>query len=318
MDLQEVSSWEEVAIRLETDRRAPSADPGLSGRWAARTPDLESLIRLIRLEHRFGSALLAMDLACWALEAVADRPEVRILASAAAAKAGLHRTARRLLRPLLRRHDDGALARSVMVAWRDQALASGRMIDLKQALVIAPATAAGTVRLADELWEMKRQDEALTAYRRAIPCGTLAIKAYLRMSWPVRDGRRPEVLIEILRAALGRTGDASLRARLLVLLHHADRRADALALLGEGPLERIDVEEVREARSALIAYARAQLEAVAEEEHAPRDTSKDRVGGDSSARRQRSLKAGRALAGSGWTGPAIWQLRKAAEGSEKS
>ena len=266
MDLQDAGSWEEVATRLETDRRAPSADAELCGRWTARVPDLESLVRLIRLEHRFGSALLALDLACWTLEAVADRPEVRILASAAAGKAGLHGTARRLLWPLLGRHDDDELARSVTTAWRDQALASGRVVDLRQALVIAPATAAGTVRLADELWELKRQDEALTAYQRAIHCGTLAIKAYLRVSWPVRDGSRPEVLIEVLRSALDRTGDASLKARLLVLLRHADRRADALALLGEGPVERIDVEEVRDARAALIAYARAQLEAVAEEE----------------------------------------------------
>lgn len=307
MDLQDFGSWEDFATRLETERRPPSTDAGLSERWTVRTPDIESLIRLIRLEHRFGSALLAMDLACWVLETLADRPEIRILASAAAGKAGLYGTGRRLLRPLLRRHEDDALARSVMIAWRDLALASGRTIDLKQALVIAPATVAGTVRLADELWGMKRQDQALTMYRWAIHCGTLAIKAYLRFSWPDRGLVRTEVLLEVLRAALGRTGDASLRERLLVLLRHANRRAEALALLGEGPIERIDFDEVREARSALIAYARAQLEAAAAVEE-----------GDPAVRRRRSQKAGRSLAKGGWTGPAIWQLRKAVDGSDMS
>jgi|GEM_PF-932930 len=316
MDLQDASSWEEVASRLETERRPPSADADVLDRWAERTPDLESLTRLIRLEHRFGSALLAMDLGCWALDAVADRPEIRILAAAAAGKAGLHATARRLLLPLLRRHDDKALAKSVIIAWRDQALASGRTGDLRQALTLAPATAAGLVRLADELWDAKRQDAALTMYRRAIHCGTMVNKAFLRVSSPTRGLVTPDVMIEVLLAALRRTGDPSLKGRLLVMLRLADRRAEALALLGEGAVDRSDVDEVRETRTALVAYARAQLAAVAAQESDGEPVPRNSEGGRWSSRQRAFQAAGRALAEAGWTDPAIWQLRKAVDGSE--
>lgn len=315
MDLQDVVDWEEVSSRIEVEGRAPSAVAELRELWTRRMPDLTSLARLIRLEQRFGSALLAMDLACWALHSVADRPEIRVLAATAAARAGLTATARRILGPLLCRHEDPALASSVVIAWRDQALASGRVSDLMQALLLAPANAAGLIRLADQWWETQDQDAGLTAYRWAICCGTVVAKAYRRASSSAAAGRRPEVTIEILRAMLRRTGDPGVRARLLVLLLQADRRVEALALLGDGAVEWAEIDELRVARSALVAYAHAQLAAVNALE--TEQDSPPRAADDRWSPRQRELqKAGRTLSAAGWNGPAIWQLRKAVDGSE--
>lgn len=314
MDQSEHSHWTDVIGALEADRRAPSTDPGLWRSWGPTLPDADAVERLVGLELQHGEPTCAMDLACWGMAAVADRPSLRILAAVSAGRAGLFRAARALLRPLLSSASGSApTADPVPSAWRDLAMASGRPADLLQALVLEPSDPSALMRYADHRWTIGDHDAALATYARGLCCGSQVVKAHLRVSAPERSVGRFAARIEALRAALHPGDDVRLRARLLVLLEAADRRADALEMLKDTPDGWGNTGDAQAARRRLVAYARAQLAAAAAEEGEALPAGPRQAGEGRARQREASQRIGRALADAGWHWPAIWHLRKAAE-----
>lgn len=312
MNVHPTSDWAEVVERLEAERRAPSEYAGLPKVWSRAVPDELTVHRLARLELRLGSPVLAMDLACWAMESFGDRPEARILAAEAAFQGGLSVTAVQLLRPLIvgLADRDQDQRRPMTGAWRDLALASGGAIELRQAVLIEPSDPEALTRTADDLWRERDHAAAMAIYRWAACSGTTVAKVYLRATSMLTGGVGLPTMVNMLESAYRRTGEARFKARLLVLLLKADRRLDAFALLDDSETF-ADGAETTAARNALIGYARAQLMAVDAE---TMDSTVAAAGDRWSAGQRRHQQAGRSLAAAGWHGPAVWVMRKATGG----
>lgn len=310
MDLQQSVDWGGFVGRLEAARCAPSSTDDLADLWERDVPDEGTIRRLVRLELRYGSPVLALDLAIWALNNRSDQPEMRVMAVRAAWRDGLFSLARKLLRPLIEGPGkvDNGWAEKLTVIWRDMALAEGDALGLKQAVAVDPAHLEALTRYGDQLWERRAHTEARGVYRWATCSGIPVAKAYFRVATSDPGGCGPEVAADLLQSALQRSGDPRLRGRLLVQLMALDRRDEAMALLADGEAW-TESDEAVAARDSLVAYARAQLRAAAIEDL----DGQDREPGDHSAERRRERhRAGADLAAAGWLGPAIWHLRKAA------
>lgn len=314
MNVLATSDWTEVVDRLESGSLAPSGVADLPSIWRRAMPDESTVQRLARLELRFGSPVLAMDLACWALETFGDRPETRILAAKAALQGGLSATAGRLLRPLgdSLAGCDQAERRAAADAWHDLALVSGRMTDFRRAVLLEPSDADALTRMADDLWRVRDYATAIATYRWAACSGATVAKVYLRATSRLTGSVGLSEMINMMETAHRRTGEERFKAKLLELLLKADRRLDALTLLDGGADFAVGAEATA-ARDALVGYARAQL--LAADAEALETTVTDGKGRRSAGQRQHH-QAGRSLADAGWFGPAVWQIRKASSGSK--
>lgn len=309
IDHDEFESWITSVSRLEQEARAPSSEAGLmSALWARGVPEVKIIHRLIRLELRNGSHVMAFDLAEWALVNLPDNSDTRILAVRAALRARLFRTARLLM-------VDGAhaapprLAGKLAKLWCDMATAEGCAVGIRQAAVLDPANMSLLTRWGNLLWERGEHVSARTAYRRSTYSGTAPAKTYFRAISRNPGGCGPEEGVELLRSALECGADSRIKARLLSELLGLDRRQEALALLLTDGDWAVTSESV-EARDALVAYARAQVRAADAEK---RLTASDKRTSETVMAQHQS---GVELAAAGWLGSAAWNLQKAISGTK--
>lgn len=310
MDLQQIVGWADMLAYLKKERLPPSSAACVRELWNRKEPDAETGARLVGLELRHGSPVLALDLAFWILEVFGDRFDARVLALRAALASGLIESARRLLWPLIEAasgdHKRSAAVRSM---WRDVSLASGRARELRAVVICEPSDLEVLIRTADRFWFDRDQMAALSVYRWAACSGTPTVKAYLRLATVREMAAGPSAVVTMLETALHRTGDPRLKARLLVVLLTLDRRREALSLLDDSGVGNSS-DEVGAARSKLAAYARAQLLAADAEEIEP---SREGASDGGMAVGKVRQRAGRVLATFGWHDQAVWQLRKVVE-----
>lgn len=308
MERRRIDDWLEAVDRMERSRSAPSAMPSVAELWADAPPDAGTAARLAHLELRHGSAIIALDLATWALDVRGEDIELRLVATAAALSAGLTAAASGLLRPALvagDRSPDQQLALTAAV--RRLALESGSVAGLRRAVLLDPSDPDAPTRLADRCWAQRDQAPALHWYRRALCLGARVGKGYLRLGSSGDMIMSRSRQLDTVLAASRRSGDPRIQARQMHLLMELDDRLRALSMLDGGGAWS-GMEEVRPARARMVAYARAQLQAAdAEAAAAARENRARDDDGIAGARHQ----AGRALADAGWHDQAVWLLRLA-------